>query len=507
MNGPIVPNHNPQALIADMWRSCPSFCSSIRQDFDLNAIFHPALIAYHGEAFLRLAASQIAMQNQSFEMAHMRNALCEKQKLLDVNAASAKDLQTKLSEQQSELREIKILLEQQSQYLTNPVPKDNGQALHNRSERSDVVSQTATVSPATSVSTLADTDGQIGKFYGRSAAQPPLNLTLPYDNVDGYDEEHGYGHAETHGPSFRFDLVEDSRSDQSGGRMPAQSTSVPPNVSTSPVFELDAATAKPIVSILTKEQAIVQDNRETKKDGYYKPSGGQISAVGDIATSTSIRIMKRDNNEEVASDASKLAQTFPGETSKEATDKPIADSTIDVKSDNGMPEKMATIIENKPTSYAAAVRTAPGTPPTENSIAANRLPPASKSSPAPDLGFTLEPLPKPTMEQVQSQQQQLQTPNTDNKEEAPAFDFQEWKQRRMAKGIWEDRPRRQDNPRPNHQPYNSIHGGRGGRFHRNNENPRYGGVSGEEGKRQWLAWKQGLVSQGKWNPKHSFREA
>jgi hypothetical protein len=75
VDGPSTTDHIPETLIADMWRTCPALCASIRQNFDLGAIFHPALFALHGETFLRLAASQIAMHNQAAEMSHMRNGL------------------------------------------------------------------------------------------------------------------------------------------------------------------------------------------------------------------------------------------------------------------------------------------------------------------------------------------------------------------------------------------------------------------------------------------------
>ena len=191
-----------------MWKTCPALCASIHNDFDLNAVFHPALIAFHGETFLRLAASQIAMHNQATEMRNMRNALTQKQKLLDVNAASAKDLQTNLVSQQSELKEIRGLLEQQSQSSTAPGTVNEGKARQSCCSESDAAAQGVTISPTTVASTLTGVDRPICQFYARSAALPSLNASLPSDNIENHDERHGYGHAETQGPAFQFDCVD-----------------------------------------------------------------------------------------------------------------------------------------------------------------------------------------------------------------------------------------------------------------------------------------------------------
>lgn len=521
MTGPGAPNHSPEALIADMWKTCPALCASIRHDFDLNVVFHPALVALHGETFLRLAASQIAMQNQATEMTHMRNALSRKQKLLEVNAASAKDLQTKFVSQQSELKEIRRLLEQQSQSLTSSDAIDNGQVRQSQTRESDAVSQGVTVSPTTTASTLAGTDGPVHKFYSRSTALPPLKLSIHPDNVDKYDETHGYGHAETQGPSFRFDRAEDGRSGNKTKQLSDQPNPLPPTVLTSTVFEPDTSFANPNASLAAKEQTpIAQNDEDDKGKAGRMPSEHQASAVGKRTPSAGIKIMKREHGDKSGfQDVNKTPGTSKNGTHNEVHGT-IPATPLTTTSHDSVHEDRSTVLPSKPASYAAAVRTTPiMTPKTEQPT----MKPSSatpESAPAPDLGFTLEPLPKPTIQQVQSQQQQSPAPKSEsNSEEAP-FDFHEWKKCKIAAGTWVDRTNQSNMPRahqrsnypntpfPTNRPFHPSYRGRGGRFnHHHNENFRPSLMNDEERKRSWLAWKQQCINEGKWHPTHPFREA
>ena len=507
VTGPSTSNHNPEALIADMWKTCPALCASIRHDFDLNVIFHPALIALHGETFLRLAASQIAMQNQAAEMTFIRNALSQKQELLDVNTSSVKDLQAKLVTQQSELKDIRRLLEQQSQFLTNPDPVNNGQVPQCCSQESDFAAQGVIVSPTTPKSALTEIDSAVHKFYSRSAALPPLELSHDSDIVDKYDERHGHGHAETRGPTFEFDRIEDCTPGHQSEQIFDRPSPIPPSVSTAAVFELDASSTTPVVSIATKRHKSNAEDDGEHSERVETVAKHQTPTVGKGTKHADIKIMKReDDTESALHHFHKSLETPKIEAPDEESHMSPA-TPLDIGSNNTMHEKRPTASTNKPVSYAAAVCTTPVTPPKDNILNIPRSSPTLDSSLAPDLGFTLEPLPKPTTQQVQAQQQQPECLDTDSHSEDAAFDFEEWKQRKMAAGTWRDRHNRSTIPHSHGRPYHPIYRGRGGRFHQNNENLRPGPVDEEARKQQWLAWKRNLIRQGRWNQTHPFREA
>ena len=577
MTGPTASNHSIETLISDMWKSCPALCTSIRHDFDLNVIFHPALIAHHGETFLRLAASQIAMHNQATEMTNMRNALLQKQKLLSVNADSAKSLQTKFVSQQSELNEIRRLLEQQPQSLTSSDATGNGQVQPSQNpyqkRKGDVASQGVTVSPTTTASTLAEIDGPVHKFYDRSAALLPLDLSLDSDNLDKNDEQHGYGHAETQGPSFRFDHANDGKPGKQSRQLSEQSIPLPPTVLTATEFQPEVlSVAHPIVSLGVKQQApIVRGNArngrtEDDKEKTGRMSGKSRTSDGPNGTpAAGIHIVREHGDISGPRGVNKTPETFKKENDKDISAKlptPSSKTTADDGDQDG-----PIILSSKPASYAAAVRTAPIINPNREQSPNKSFSATPENAPIPDLGFTLEPLPKPTIQQVLSQQQQPQpTKPEPNSEEVP-YDFNEWKQRKIEAGTWEDRsippnmPRGQyrpnfpnphyPNPRypntrhansyyrnphhPTNRPFQPSHRGRGGGggddgggFNNNNNNnnnnnhhddhqnhPNHqhndnfnpdGRMTNDERKRSWLAWKHQCIREGRWNPTHPFRE-
>jgi hypothetical protein len=572
MTAPTASNHSIGSLIADMWKSCPALCASIRHDFDLNVIFHPALIALYGETFLRLAASQIAMHNQATEMTNMRNALLQKQKLLSINADSAKSLQTKFVSQQSELNEIKRLLEQQPQSLTSSDATDNGQvqASQNPSQnqKGDVAFQGVTVSPTTTASTLAEIDGPVHKFYNRSATLLPLDLSLDSDSLEEYHEQHGYGHAETQGPSFRLDRANDGKPGKQRQQLSEQSNPLPPTVSTATEFKPEVlSVARPIVSLGIRQQApIVRDNGDNGGTEDDKEKAGRMSdkdrtsAGRDWPPAAGIHMVREHGDKSGLQGINKTPETSKKETEKDIfatgpTTPPRV--TADDKFREG-----PTIIPNKPASYAAAVRTAPIIKPNSEQTPNKSCSATPENAPTPDLGFTLEPLPKPTIQQVLSQQQQPQpTKPESNSEEAP-YDFNEWKQRKIEAGTWEDRtnpttlPRGQYRPNfpttthypnarypnphhankshypnphhPTNRPFQPSYRGRGGsgggRFNNNNHyhqhdhqnhpnhsqndnfSPDARMSNEEERKRSWLAWKHQCILEGRWHPTHPFRE-
>jgi hypothetical protein len=523
VNGPGVPNHSPESLVADMWKNCPVLCASIRHNFDLHTIFHPALFAQHGETFLRLTASQIAMQNQASEMADMRNALSQRQRLLDVNAASAKDLQTRFMAQQSELKEIRGLLEQQPQSLTNPDPISDGDDRPLRARESSVVSPSVTLSPTTPTSTSRSIDGPTFQFYGRSTALPSLRASLPSDSVDKHDEKHGYGHAETQGPAFRYDLVNDGTPVDGMVLSSNQPVPVPPAISTSTIFEVAPSPVRPTVSLATKAHPVkVQGNEEDKDRTKSTEPKDQTPAVEDIRTSGRIKIMKREESAEpLFQDVGRGAETLGNELANVPHDKAPVTLLKSESNNCNIHQKRQTFLPNKPASYAAAVRTTPSTASEDDALAAKPPPTTSETSPTLDLGFTLEPLPKPTVRQVQSQQQQVQsqqqqvqfepgqpqTPNADSKSEDVRFNFDEWKQRKIANGSWIERSNPRHTRYPHQRSFYPAYRGRGGRFqHHHDENFGPGPLNEEARKQEWLAWKQKLVSQGKWNPVHPFTE-
>lgn len=507
LNGPSAPFHNPEALIADMWKTCPALCASIRHNFDLDSVFHPDIIAHYGETFLRLAASQIAMQNQATQMRDMRRALTQKQRLLDVNAASAKGLQTKLLEQQSELEEIRSLLEQQSQSLTTSDASNSGE--QPRSPESGAASQGDNFSSTKQASTLKALDLPVYLFYGRSAALPSLRASLPLDSVEKYDERYGYGHAETEGPAFQLGCAEDHTSDRQILHHWCQPDSVPPAVSTCTIFEPDPSAAKPIVSIFGNERrSIAHHNEEDTERADSMPSKYQTPTIDDTTAITGIRIMKREDGHDPAARA--LENTVETSNIKvpngicytNPTDSPP-------KSISGMATSQSptTVAAKKPASYAAAVRTTPSRFPRDDDLGATRPTTTSNSTPALDLGFTLEPLPKPTVQQVQCQQQQPSTSSPNDNREDISFDFEAWKQQKIAAGTWVDRSQPSNISRPQQRPLRQPNRVRGGRSYHHNSILRSGSVGEEARKQDWLAWKQNLASQGKWNPKYPFREA
>lgn len=516
VNVPSAPSHSPEALIGDMWKSCPALCASIRHPFDVKVIFHPAIIALHGETFLRLAASQIAMQNQAAKMTYMRNALSQKQKLLDVDATSAKDLQTQLVAQQSELKEIRGLLEQNPRSHANSDATGNGKVRQSRSGESHMASQSGTISPLSPTSSSTSVDGPLYQFYERSAALPALKLSSRSENMDKYNENHGYGHAETHGPSFRIDRAQDHMSVNDMAQPSDQQSPLPPSVSTSTIFEPLPSPFGMIVSIGAKKQTFtVQDEGGDKENAKSTKPKEQTRVVEKAATSAPIKIMKREHNHESAvQKVNKKLETPKSELPLQVHDTILA-TPSKTELNSIVHEQRPTAVSNKPASYAAAVRTIPSMPSQDIRLTEKGSRTAPPSSPAPDLGFTLEPLPKPRVQQVQSQQQQVrpqpeQAPNTISDGENVPFDFHEWKQRKIANETWENRPNHTNMPHPHHRPFHPNYRGRGGRFnfhHHNHENSRPGPVNEEAQKREWLAWKQNLVSQGKWNPKHPFREA
>lgn len=536
MNGPNVPNHNPEALIADMWKTCPTLCASIRHDFDLNVIFHPALIAFHGETLLRLAASQIAMQNQATEVTNLRNDLSEKQTLLEVSAASAKHLQTKFVTQQSELKEIRRLLEQQSRSLTNSDAIENGNFQQPRTQESDVRKQGAVSSPLTPASTLTELDGPIYRFYNRSVALPPLKASLVPDNVDKKEEKHGYGHAETQGPSFTFDRAEDYTSSHLANQRPDQPCPIPPIAETSIIFE-PRVSARPIVSVISEEQTLAPcDNEEASTKVERLPNQHQAPAVKNEKPPCPITIMTRQHGNEPTPQHVERSE-IPTSSKPNEVGGTTPATPLKTESNNDDHKKRPTVSADKRASYAAAVRTTPVMPPKDDSSNAKLPSDTTGNLPVPDLGFTLEPLPKPTIQQVQSQQQQVQSPkqqvptqNSDPQGPGIRRNFEEWKQQKIAAGTWKDRSNNHHHPNniqpdqpsnnPTHsyqhqRPYHANYRGRGGRFQQhqhyynntNNEDFHRGPTNHEERKQAWLAWKQDCIDRGTWNPKHPFRAA
>ncbi|KAF7504929.1 hypothetical protein GJ744_001576 [Endocarpon pusillum] len=517
MNGATVPNHSPEALIAHMWQSCPALCASIRHDFNVNTIFHPSLIALHGETLLRLAASQIAMQNQATEMTHLRNDLSVKQSLLEVNAASVKDLQTKFVAQQNAI--------------------GNGQIRKPRSQEGGIRKQGAMASPLTPASSLTELDGPIHKFYSRSVALPPLKVTLAPDNVDEKEEKHGYGHAETQGASFDFDRAEDCTSTHLAKQRPDQPCPIAPTTESATIFEPDAS-ARPVVSVATHEQKLVpRDNEVAQTKVEPLPNQHQASAVRNEKAPAPIKIMTRQDSNESTSQKAEQAETTTSSMPNEVGKRTFA-APSRTKCNNDDHKTRPTVSANKPASYAAAVRTTPVMPPKDGSSSMKPPSDTTSSSPVPDLGFTLEPLPKPTMQQVQSQhqqaqspQQQVPTPTSEPQQEVIPFNFEVWRQRKIAAGTWKDRsnshhhhhphnvaPGQRSNhpthPTQHQRPYHTNYRGRGGRFHQrhhhysgHNENLRRSPQSHEEQKQAWLAWKQDCIDRGTWNPKHPFRAA
>jgi hypothetical protein len=559
MTGPTASNHSIETLIADMWKSCPALCASIRHDFDVNVIFHPAVIAFHGETFLRLAASQIAMHNQATEMTNMRNALLQKQKLLSVNADSAKSLQTKFVSQQSELNEIKRLLEQQSQFLTSSDATDNGQVQpsQNPSQNSsqnrkcDVASPGVTISPTTTASTLAEFDGPVHKFYNRSAVLLPLDLSLDSDNLDKNDERHGYGHAETQGPLFRFDRANDGKPGKQSRQLSEQFSPLPPTASTATEFKPEVlSAARPIVSLAVKQQASFvrgNDGNSRTEDDKGKmgcmPDISRTSAGRTGTLAAGIHIVREQGDSSGLQGVNKTLETFKKEIDRDISAIRSATPSKTTADDS---------VSSKPASYAAAVRTAPITNPKNEPSPNESSSGTPEKAPTPDLGFTLEPLPKPTMQQVLSQQQQPQAPTPESSIEEAPYDFNEWKQRKIEAGTWEDRtnppnmsrgqyrpnfpnphypstrypnPHHSDNPRylsphhPTDQPFQPSYRGRGGSgFHNSNHRNNHqthqwkdnfgpdGRMTNEERKHSWLAWKHQCIREGRWNPTHPFRE-
>lgn len=522
-NGPSAPNHSPETLVADMWRTCPSLCASIQHDFDLNVIFHPALVALHGETFLRLAASQIVMQNQAAEMTHMRNALSQKQKVLNVNSTSAKDLLNQLVTQQSELKEIKGLLEQDSQSLTSPDRVKNEQS--NGSYISDLGYSRKGPAPApttTQASSLASIDGSMHNFYRRSADLPHLQLGTRFDDAHRHDEKHGYGHAETKGPAFQYDRVEEDISGSTVVQPSDQQSPEPPGVSTSTIFELVPATTNLNLSPAATKQTLAV---EEKKDAGSTVPEDHTFAVGSTTTSAPFTIMKRDPRHQSALQiVNTTADTSESEVPNEKRDTTSATpSKKDCK--DTLHENRPSTSTSKPASYAAAVRTTPSTTSLDDAPVVKVPTTTAESSPAPDLGFTLEPLPKPTIQQVQSQQkQQVQSPRmiTQSEDAPEPHDFYAGKNLKMAAGTWEGQPQpphvphqyahqyphqhqQPHRPRQAYQP-NSTYRGSSRRFQQHNNYYRSGPMT-EEQKQEWLAWKQNLISQGKWNPMHPFRQA
>lgn len=504
VSGPVAPNHNIEALVQDMWKTCPELCQSIRQDFDLNAIFDLAVITLHGETCLRLAASQIAMQNQAKEMLEMRNSLSQKQKLLDVNTASAKDLQAQLVTQQSELSEIRRLLEQQSQSLTNQGIVETAAERQSRGRKRDAASQDVTVSPSTTTSMSAAIDSSIQRFYSRSTSLPPLKLGHPPDNVDKHDEKYGYGHAETHGPAFEFDRA-DNRVVIGKQEQPSHlPTPQAPVVSTCAGFEPVSTSAKPVVSIGAKKQTSIT----VEKKGHTGTASVEESAhLDNIAKSTiGAEKVNEASHKPASQNGQDKLQALEVETPQNPSgERPSPPSKV--RPVRSAPENSSLTSPNKTMSYAAAIRTTPAKVTHNIASPAKPISPAMRTSPGPDLGFKLEPLPKPTMQQVQSQQQQLRRLNENRTAENVPFNFEEWKQQKIADGTWEDRPRRSEGNFPHQRSYQPGYHGRGFGPRHFNENFRPRPMNQAEYKRDWLAWKQKLVDQGKWNPTHPFREA
>ncbi len=484
----LAPITTPEALVTDMWRACPALCRSIRQDFDLNVIFHPALLAHHGETFLRLAASQIAMQNQAAEMTQMRNVILQKQRLLDVNTASTEDLQQKLVAQQSELKEIRDLLQQQSQSLTNPDAGYKEQARGNGPRENNTAFEVVPSAPVTPALTVTAIDKPIHNFYSRSATLAPLKVSFPPDDVNKHDEKYGYGHAETKGPAIHYGHGEEDVRGSQVGLRPVQPPSAPPMVSTSPVFEPIDSSAQPIVSISAKEQtASGQESRQHFNKGVgINTLQGQTSDTKDMTTSATITIMKREDRHEPAFlHLGKMEKATNSETPKQQRGTAAVTLPLTNNSPKHSHQSSSTVQQSKLPSYAAAVRATPETLLNEDSSKRKQGPTTSLNPPALDLGFTLEPLPKPTAQQVQSQQQQAQPTDSPDSFQTPAtsqFDFEEWKQRKIAAGTWQDRTMDRSHTQHHQQqrPYhNSTYRGRGlgavGRFNdRNNENSRPG---------------------------------
>ena len=437
------PIQSPETLTADMWKNCPALCRSIGQNFDLNTIFHPSLIAQHGETFLRLAVNQIAMHNRAAEMRQMHTVILQKQKLLEVNTASTKDMQQILMTQQSEWKEIRNLLEHQSQSLTNPDDVDDGQAPGNNFKESPAATKDVTVSPTTPALTIAAIDRPIHDFYSLSASLPPLKVSLSPDQVDQYEEKHGYGHAETQGPVLQYDR---SVCSSCAGLHPDQLRAVPPSVSTSPIFEPLGPSAKPIVSIGAKKQRAKSPGNRGRTEGAETTAvERQAPSLKDKSVSAGITIMRGEGTHEYAS------QTLPepSETTNTNTVKQERAITHETplstnKAEKLPQEKVLAVPPSKPVSHAAAVRTTPTTPSKVEPSTLKQTPTTSQNSPDPDLGFKLEPLPKPIVQQVQSQQRRQQVAPAEKSDNfqspnSSSFNFAEWKQRKIAAGTWQDR--------------------------------------------------------------------
>lgn len=526
------PIQNPEALIADMWTNCPALCRAIGPNFDLKDVFHPGLIAQYGEAFLRLVASQIAMHNQTAEMGQLRNEIFEKQKLLDVSIASTQDLQQKLGTQQCELENLRDLLEQQSQSLTNLDARQAGENNLNF-EESPAAAKNVTVAPTTPAWTVTATlDRPTHDFYSRSVSLPPLKVSLFPDRVDQQEENHGYGHAETQGPILPFDRsVYEHRAGPPTDRL----ESVPPTVSTSPIFQPFGSSTKPIVSIGAKKQR-AKSPENGGQSGASKRNAPEIerqTSLKDKSMSVGITVMKREGAHESATQA--VSQPIePTKIDAVKQGRAIIPATpLSTKQSKRSPiGKVSAVPSSKPVSYAAAVRTSPTTTSQVEALTMRQTPtPSQNSSPAPDLGFTLEPLPKPTVQQVRSQKQRRpveaaeKSSNFQSPDSSP-FNFADWKQRKIASGTWQDRANISDGQghqeqRPYRASMHRLRGGWGARPYHNNFGHGNSGpgrfhngsifrsrATTEEGyKQEWLAWKAKLVREGRWNPQHAFREA
>jgi hypothetical protein len=420
------------------------------------------------------------------------------------------------------LKEISDLLERKSQSLTNPDTVVKGPPPESSSHESALTTAEVTIAPSTPELTVTPVDRSIHNFYCRSVAMPSLVVRLRSDNVDTYEEKHGYGHAETQGPAFGYDRAEDDGSDNRAGQPSDQPSPVSPAVSTSTIFEPISSSSSPIVSLRPKNQIFTapEDRKGKVHTGMAAMERDGLTAACLMAT-VSVKIMKREDGNEWAShgidNAVETSERVNFGTEIDGDPAYPATSPSRSRSDDQIHEKPSEIAPRKPVSYAAAVRTSPNTPSKDAELAAE-APSTSQNSPAPDLGFTLEPLPKPTIQQVQSKQQplQLQPPSNRIQASSAPFNFAEWRQRKIADGSWEDRsnnrPLNIHPPHPRPGPFHPTYrgrgggGGGGGRYH-HHENFHPGGMSADEHKQNWFAWKDNLINQGKWNPHHSFRAA
>ena len=395
-SGPSVPSVD--VFVANMWRDDPSLCASIRRDFNLSTIFQPGIISYYGDHFLRLAASQIAMQNQATEIANVRSALSEKEKMLEVGNNITKDLRTMLIcqqtelkdirdlhvakelhmmlvSQQSELQNIKDLIQRGPQSLTHSGPTETTAILPSASSSHSSHPPLKSRSPFTPILPAARIDASTEKFYRRSAALSPLKVNSLPDIGDTTYEGHGFGHAETYGPSFNYDIEERrlSINHESHGRPES------PVISTSAIFVPPSRISTPTVQFgSTKQMPPVSDH-----DAREVPSGNLDDRLpNSIAPSNTkppaIRILKKDEVSGTVSPALKNTEVENVEEKPNPTTSAV-----------------------KPATYAAAVLSAPTTP----SVTAPASPAKPGAVSTPDLGFPLQPLPKPTAEQIQFQQQ------------------------------------------------------------------------------------------------------